>query len=339
MVLAAPAANNVSPLSEADNTANATALTRVGARSAGLPTGSDGIDSLITRAYDLAAYKPFRRALLFDQMATVRPTRQSHNGAVIQLNMVGDLDETVATATLVEDYDVVPTPLKSYKSDIVLNEYGRVVTTTALARGTSFIPLDPVAAERVGRNMGATIERLALSFIVAAGGINNDGTAGGVPNVATNAGGPSATLRQASEYFKANNVGTFANGKYRAVLSPGAETALRGEADAAGWRYYQINQEESGGMGSIAQGYVGTYEGFDVVVSSLLTGNNALFFGEDGLAKGYSMAAGFGANPGVVVSPVVDRLKRFASVGWYHLVGYARWKAEGIQSGVLTPVP
>lgn len=339
MALVAPAANNVSPLSEADNTANALALTRVGARSAGLPTGSDGIDSLITRAYDLVAYKPFRRALLFDQMATVRTTRQSHNGAVIQLNMVGDLDETVATATLVEDYDVVPTPLKSFKSDIILNEYGRVVTTTSLARGTTMIPLDPIAAERVGRNMGATIERLALSQIIIAGGINNDGTAGAVPVVVTNAGGPSDTIRAASEYFKVHNVGPFANGKYRAVVSPAAETALRGEADAAGWRYYQINQEENGGMGSIAAGYVGTYEGFDIVVSSLLTGNAALFFGEDGLAKGYSMAAGFGASPGVVVSPVVDRLKRFASVGWYWLGGYARFKAEGICSGDLVPVP
>lgn len=339
MVLVAPAANNVSPLSEADNTANALALTRVGARTGGLPTGSDGIDSLITRAYDLVAYKPFRRALLFDQMATVRATRQSHNGAVIQLNMVGDLDETVATATLVEDYDVVPTPLRSYKSDIILNEYGRVVTTTALARGTTMIPLDPIAAERVGRNMGATIERLALSVIVAAGGIQNDGTAGAVPVDVTNAGGPSDTFRAASEYFKVHNVGPFANGKYRAVVSPAAETALRGEADAAGWRYYQINQEESGGMGSIAQGYVGTYEGFDVVVSSLLTGDDAIFFGEDGLAKGFSMAPGFGASPGVVVSPVVDRLKRFASVGWYWLGGYARFKAEGIVTGNIVAAP
>lgn len=334
MALAPPAANNVSPLTEVDNTANPTALTRVGARGAdGLPTGNDQIDSLITRAYDLAASQPFRRQIIFADLVSKRPTRQSHNGAVVALNMVTDLDDDPATALLVEDYDVVPTPLKSFRSDLILKEYGRVVTTTALARGTTMIPLDPIAAERVGRNMGATLERLAFNASLVASGINNDGTAGGVPASVTVTGVPSDTLRAASEYFKTRSVEPFADGLYRAVLSPAAETALRKEADAAGWRYWQINQNADGGTGSIAAGYVGTYEGFRIYVSTLVGATGGIFYGADGLAMAHSTAPGFGPMPGVVVSPVVDRLRRFASIGWYFLGGFGRWKAEAIVTG------
>lgn len=335
MALAAPAANNVSPLTEVDNTANPNALTRVGPRGAdGLPTGNDQIDSLITRAYDLAAAQPFRRQIIFGDMVSVRPTRQSHNGAVVSLNMVTDLDDDPTTALLVEDYDVVPTPLKSFKSDLILKEYGRVVTTTALARGTTMIPLDPIAAERVGRNMGATIERLAYNAALVAGGINNDGTAGGAPASITVAGSPSDTLRAASQYFRERSVEPFDDGLYRAVLAPAAETALRKEADAAGWRYWQINQDPGGGTGSIEYGFIGVYEGFRIYVSPLVSAaTGGVFMGRDALAKAYSLAPGFGPMPGVVVAPVVDRLRRFASIGWYFLGGFGRWKAEALVVG------
>ena len=333
--LVAPAANNVSPMTADDAVTAAAAglgLTNVGARTNGLPTGTDGIDSLITKAYDLRARKPFRRQLIFGTMATAKATALSHNGAVIQLNVVDDLDDNPTTAVLQEDYDVLPTPLKSYASNLILTEWGRTVTKTALARGTSFIPLDPVAAERVGRNMGATVERIAFNAAVAAGGITKTGSAGGTPTDVVVTGRPSDTLRAASQYFRDNNVEPMEDGFFRAVLSPAAETALRKEADAAGWRYWQINQEEGGGTGSIASGHIGMYEGFQIYVSTLVNTQGGIYLGNEGLAVGSSSAPGFGA-PEVVVAPVVDRLKRFASVGWFWLGNYARFRSEAICIG------
>src|SRR5881394_1795070 len=119
------ASDNVSPVTASQDPT--TKLIQVGARSSGLPTGTDYVDSLITTAYDLQARPFLRRRLVFDTWATTRSTMQSHPGAVVQLNLVDDLDDTVATATLVEDYDVLPTPLHSFKTNIILNEYGRVV--------------------------------------------------------------------------------------------------------------------------------------------------------------------------------------------------------------------
>lgn len=337
--LVAPAANNVSPMTADDAVTAAAAglgLTHVGARASGLPTGADGIDSLITKAYDLAARQPFRRKILFAGMASARATSLSHQGAVIQLNVVDDLDDDPTTALLQEDYDVLPTPLKSYGSNIILQEWGRTVSKTALARGTSMIPLDPVAAERVGRNMGATIERRAFNVAIAAGGVTAAGAVNNaVPTSVTVGGSPSDTLRAASESFKENDVEPIMGNLYAAVMSPANETALRKEADAAGWRYWQVNQED-GMLNGVARGSaVGQYEGFAIYVSSLVPDTTGcVFLGQDGLAVGQSTAPGFGA-PQVVVAPVVDRLRRFASVGWFWLGDFARFRAEAILTGDL----
>lgn len=331
----APASDNVSPVTASQDPT--TKLVQVGARSSGLPTGTDYMDSLITTAYDLEARRFLRRRLVFDTIASVRPTSQSHNGAVIQLNLVDDLDDTVSTATLVEDYDVLPTPLHSFKTTVILNEYGRVVTSTALFRGTTMIPFDPIAAERVGRNAGATIDKLAYSVLIASGGITNTGSAGGAVTDVTVTGQPSNTLRAAYQSFQDNNVEPFADGLYVAVMTPASATALRKESDAAGWRYWDINQDPSGGTGNIAMATLGNYEGFRLMVSTGVTNSKGcIMLGNEALVKGTSNAPGFSDVPSVVVSPVVDRLRRFTSLGWYWLGGYARFRAEAVVTGDLS---
>ena len=95
-------------------------------------------------------------------------------------------------------------------------------------------------------------------------------------------------------------------------------------------------------------GEIGTYEGVRIVVNNHLAtpgvGDPAVAYlmGAEALAKVYSDAPGFGPNPRVVVSPVVDKLKRFASIGWYHLVGYSIFRAEALvrietAPGLLAP--
>ena len=329
----ANASDNVSPVVAAQDPT--TKLTRSGASGGGLPSGTDNVQSLITRAYNLVAEAPYRRALLWDSFSFKEPTQLSHDGAVVQFNFVNDLDDDPANAYLVEDYDVLPTKLTSWSTDVTMREYGKAVTTTALLRGTSMVPVDPIAASRVARNMAAVIDRAAFAPLLASGGIKNDGTAGGAVVDITVAGKPSDTIRAAIQKFKENNVDPFPDGKFVAVMTPACETALKKEADAAGWRYWQINQEESGGTGSIAAGYVGEYEGCRIHVANTpgLSAKGAVFLGPDALAKAYSSVPGYGPNPNIVVSPPVDRLKRFASVGWYHLVGYSRFRAEAVLTG------
>lgn len=332
MAIAAPGSLLVSPVEESQ----IAKLTQFGTRGAdGLPTGSDGVDSLITRAYELLAHQNYRRQLLFDEIATVRLSRLSHNGAVFQLNVVDDISDDPSTAELVEQYDVLPTPLVSWKLDVTMKEYGRVVTTTNLLRGSTFVPIDPIAAERIGRNAGATMDRLAFNTLVAAGGITKTGTAGSAPTDVTVSGKPSDTLRAAYQAFAENDVPTFANGNYRAIVTPSGITALRAESDAAGWRFNAVHNESDAVR---SPRYVTTYEGFDIYSGNTpgLSTPGGVFVGADALAKVAPMAPGFGTSPEIVIAPVVDRLRRFASVGWKWLGAYARFKAEAVLTGDLS---
>ena len=333
MSIASPGSLLVSPVDEA----NVGLLTQVGAVSGGLPTGSDGVDSLVTRAYELLAHNNYRRELLFDEAATVRLSRVSHNGAVYQLNVVDDISDDPTTALLVEQYDVLPTPLVSWKLDIILKEYGRTVSTTNLLRGTSFVPVDPIAAEKIGRNAGATMDRLALNTLLAAGGITKAGAAGSTPTNVTVSGKPSSTLRAAAQAFADNNVMPFANGNYRAYVNPAGITALRGESDAAGWRYNAVQNMPDEVRQGLGRRYVTSYEGFDIFSATTpgISTPGGVFLGADALAKVAPMAAGFGTSPEIVIAPVVDRLRRFASVGWKWLGAYSRFRSEAVLIGDL----
>ena len=64
--------------------------------------------------------------------------------------------------------------------------------------------------------------------------------------------------------------------------------------------------------------------------NNLGASNIAYLMGAEALAKVHSNAPGFGPNPATVVSPVVDKLRRFASIGWYHLVGYSVFRPEAL---------
>ena len=59
-----------------------------------------------TTAFDLLARKPLRSALVHEQFATVKSTNQSHNGASVQFNFVGDL--TLSTTPLADEIADAP---------------------------------------------------------------------------------------------------------------------------------------------------------------------------------------------------------------------------------------
>lgn len=336
MTIAAPGSAFVSPVAEAD----VALLTQVGAVTNGLPTGSDGVDSLVTRSYELLAHTNYRRELLFDDAATVRLSKVSHNGAVVQINVMDDISDDPTTAVLLEQYDVLPTPLVSWKLDVIQKEYGRVVTTTNLIRGQSMVPISPLAAERIGRNAGATMDRLALNTLLAAGGITKAGAAGGAPTSVTVTGSPSNTLRAAAQSFADNNAEPFANGNYRAYVTPAGLTALRKEADAAGFRYWGVHNGDPSIRDGFGRRWVTSYEGFDIFAATTtgMATPGGVFLAGDALLKVHPMAAGYGPAPEIVVAPVVDRLRRFASVGWKWLGAYARFRAESVLTGDLAAV-
>ena len=285
----------------------------------------------VTKAYDLAVYPALRPELIFDQFATVRATSTTHRGGSVRFSFVDDISEQ--TTPLLENLDVDSVVLASKALTVSMREYGTAVTNTALIRGTSMISLDPLIAERVGYNAGLSIDTLCRTALDATTVTYDDGSTATIGSIgATNAPLTGAVLRQGVARLRAANVRPLRGGNYVAVISPYQAQQLMSETTDTGWRWMVGYAGGEGTAGnSVFMGEVGTYEGVRIVVNNHLTNQGqGYLMGAEALAKAFSTAPGFGANPKTVVSPVVDKLRRFASVGWYHLVGYSVFRAEAL---------
>lgn len=283
----------------------------------------------VTKAYDLAIYPQLRPQLIFDQFATVRATRLTHRGGSVRFSFVNDIADQ--TTPLLENIDVDSVSMTSKALSVSMNEYGTAVTTTALLRGTSMVPIDPLVAERVGYNAGKSIDRLAKVALDVASVTYDDSTSTAVQEI-----GGSATylnsylLQEGVSLLEEANVRPFNGEAYVLVVSPKQAQHLKAENTNQGWRYV-TSRNEGAGMNSIYRGEIGMYEGVRIIVNNNLgASTTGYLMGAEALAKVHSDAPGFGPNPRVVVSPVVDKLRRFASVGWYHLVGYNVFRPEAL---------
>lgn len=283
----------------------------------------------VTKAYDLAVYPALRPELIFDQFATVRATNTTHRGGSVRFSFVNDILEQ--TTPLLENIDVDSVTIDSKALTVNMREYGTAVTNTALLRGTSMIAMDPLIAERVGYNAGLSIDTLARVALDQTSITYDDGSTAAIATVGTDADFLTGDLlRDGVAEMQKNNVRPMMGGAYVAVISPYQAQQLKSDASDTGWRYTVAYNEGAAGN-SIFTGEIGMYEGVRIIVNNHLTSQGGGYLmGAEALAKAFSTAPGFGPIPRTVVSPVVDKLKRFASVGWYSLVGYSIFRAEAL---------
>lgn len=285
----------------------------------------------VTKAYDLAVYPALRPELIFDQFATVRASNTTHRGGSVRFSFVDDIAEQ--TTPLLENIDVDSVTLASKALTVSMREYGTAVTNTALIRGTSMIAMDPLIAERVGYNAGISVDTLARVALDQTSITYDDSSTASVGSIGGGAGSylGGAALREGVAILKSRNVRPLRGGHYVAVISPYQAQHLMSESTDTGWRWMVGYGQDGKGGNSVFMGEVGTYEGVRIIVNNHLTDQGTGYLmGAEALAKAYSNAPGFGPNPKTVVSPVVDKLRRFASVGWYHLVGYSIFRADAL---------
>jgi len=285
----------------------------------------------VTKAYDLAVYPALRPELIFDQFATVRASNTTHRGGSIRFSFVNDIAEQITP--LLENIDIDSVTLSSKALTVNMREFGTAVTNTALLRGTSMIAMDPLIAERVGYNAGLSVDTLARVALDATSVTYDDGSTSDIGFVGTvDVPLNGDMLREGVALLRQANVRPLRGGNYVAVVSPFQAQQIMSDTTDTGWRWmvgYSGGQGTAGN--SVFMGEVGTYEGVRIVINNHLTNQGqGYLMGAEALAKAYSTAPGFGANPSTVIAPVVDKLKRFASVGWYHLVGYSVFRTEAL---------
>ena len=122
------------------------------------------------------------------------------------------------------------------------------------------------------------------------------------------------------------------------IIHPDVSYDLRGDTAVTDVIQYQIQQDGA----PVRAGSIGTFNGITYIENpraGLIADGGAsnvdvyqtLICGRQGIAKAFSRAPGFGPDPSIVVGPVTDTLRRFNPIGWYHMVGYGRFREACLQ--------
>lgn len=295
-------------------------------------------------AFEKMAYFALRPEMYYDQFADVQATNATNPGASIKFTVFADL--AAATTALGEAEDVTPVAMSDSQVTVTLEEYGNATVTTAKLRASSFLPVDPIAAQAVGYNAGLSIDTIARNVLQAGDNVlyATGGAVDPTSRATVNADDTLAAndVRRVVAQLRSANVPTI-GGSYVGFIHPDVSYDFRSATDAAAWRTpaNYVNPE------GIYNGEIGMFEGVRFMESSRAplfanASNNSgsagtidvygtLIMGRQALAKGVSLGGEYGAQPTIVYGTVTDLLKRFRPVGWKHFVGYGVFRQEALR--------
>lgn len=295
-------------------------------------------------AFEKLAYFALRPEMYFDQFASVQATNATNPGASVKFTVFADL--AAATTPLGEAEDVTPVAMSDSQVTVTLEEYGNATVTTAKLRASSFLPVDPLAAQAVGYNAGLSIDTIARTAIQA--GSNVIYATGGAVDpssrttINTDDTITANDIRRTVAQLRGANVPTI-GGNYVGFIHPDISYDLRGITDASGWRdsYKYTNAMP------LYNGEIGMFEGVRFMesaraplfanasdnsgASGTIDVYGTLIMGQQALAKAISMGGEYGSQPTIVYGTVTDLLKRFRPVGWKHFVGYSVFRQEALR--------
>lgn len=204
----------------------------------------------------------------------------------------------VATTPLVDGTEATSESMIDTKILLEPAEYGKVITTTALANTATGGKADVAGAELVGINMGETTDTLGINAVEAGTNTISFATAGTLA---------SEDLRAAYTALANAGIAKFADGRYVAFVNPTQVSDIKDD-------FITIVQNTS--ISEATNGMVGALEGFTIIEDSNVTAGKVSCFGRNALGKGIAHAEG------LVITEGNDNLGRTANMGWYGILIY-----------------
>jgi N4-gp56 family major capsid protein len=292
--------------------------------------GTAGSAGLVQKAYDRLLEFALRSEPLIRSVADKRPARQAIPGSTVVLQRYVDLtaNTTALTETVDPDAVAMSTPTSV---TITLNEYGNSVLVTRALELFSLADVDPAIANIIAFNLADSIDAVAMTTLRGGSNVIYSGsTATSTATVTAAATLSSANVRKAVAKLRANKSVARKGSLYWAGIHPEVSHDLRAETGAGGWRLpHEYNSNEN-----IWAGEIGAYEGAYFVESprlySATDGASSAKVYRTILAGQQAMAEAVAEEPHVVIGNVTDRLMRFRPMGWYGVLGFARYREEAL---------
>ncbi len=293
--------------------------------------------NLVKTAYDKYVEFALRSYPLMRALATKKPADQSMPGDSIVFNLYADL--STATSTLTEGTDPTPVAVPSTTTvSVTLAEYGNVTNTTRKLRLFTFSDIDPAIGNIVAYNMVNSLDEVVRD--VLSGGTNVTREAAGLMTFNTGSAANvtstdfilSRDIRSAVTKLRGRSALPVNGSAFLTLIHPDVSYDLRSEAgSSATWR----TPHENTSPGPIWAGMVGEYEGSIFIetprTKQATDGASSAVVHRTVMVGQQCLAEAVAQEPGVVIGPVVDSLNRFRPLGWYGVLGWARYREAAMQ--------
>lgn len=296
---------------------------------------------LVQPTYDLAVGEALRSLPTFRAFVTKRPGNPAMRGSSTTLEKFewfSDASVTAAKTPLTEESDVDSTKMpQPSKVTLTPKEYGFAVTTTRKLTNRTFAPFDSFKARAIADHQNRVLDSLIQDIVIANGtNVNYGGTATSNATLAAGDKLTAALVRKTVARLRSKAVPTFYGGFYAGLVHPYTVLDLREETGSGSWR---VPTEYGTDQSKIWAGEFGEFEGVRFVQ------NNLIRWAKDGSGTGGAQIRSvqsyfLGANalveqvyeePSVVVGPVVDKLQRFATLGWYGDLDWNVYEQKAVQ--------
>jgi N4-gp56 family major capsid protein len=299
-------------------------------------TQMSSLNSAGNAAFEQLAYFALRSQPLFEMVCDVKTTNQSHAGASVKFTTYADAEKI--DSAISETSDIAPVTMSDAHTTVTLAEYGNSMQTTAKARGTSFLNIDADAANIIGYNMADSLDHIVHDVITEGTNVLYGGDATNTGELAAGDIITANLIRKTVANLRTASAPAFNGNVYVGFIHPDVSYDLRKGTDVTDVIQHQIRQDGN----AVRTGSIGTFGGVDFIETprveltadagaSNVDEYKTIICGKQALAKAHSAAAGFGADPSVVFGPVTDSLRRFNTVGWYHLVGYGVFRQASLR--------
>jgi len=289
--------------------------------------------SLVQSAYDRLVEFALRAQPMIRSVADKRPARQAMPGSSVVLQIHNDLAQATSALTETTDPDSVAIPSTSSVT-VTLNEYGNAALVTRKLQLFSLADVDPAIANIVAFNMADSIDEVAQAALV--GGSNIRYATGGASTpaarneIAAEDIITAADIRFAVAKLRAGKAVPRKGSLFWCGIHPEVSHDLRAETGSGAWRLpheYQSNAE-------IWAGEIGTFEGAYFVetprMKQATDGASSARVFRTILAGQQALAEAVAEEPHTVIGPVTDKLMRFRPIGWYGVLGFARYREASL---------
>ena len=295
----------------------------------GTPTGTSAISNLVQTAYDQYVRMALRSIPVMRSLADVKPVQQAMPGSSVVFSIYSDLAQ--ATSTLTETTDVSSIALGNPNQvTVTLNEYGSAVTTTKKLNLTSFNDVDSALADIIAYNAADSIDSVVATVLTGGSNVIYAGSTATSTNTITAAATISTQdIREAVTQLRTNKALPRIGELYAAYLHPRQSADLRAESGTGGFQELTKYVERT----PFTAGAVGVLEGAFIVETPRVP-----FAANSGSVNVYkavvagreALAEAMGQNISTVIGPEIDALRRFRTIGWYYMGGFARLREAAL---------